>query len=74
MFKNNTIDNIDPEDYGYVKQSDRYENGWHPGQNDDPKAIAKALREKGYRRFLFQVDNVGQFDLRFSVYIHQEEL
>lgn len=72
--KANTINSIDPADYGYVKQSDRYENGWYPGQNDDPKAIAKALREKGYRRFLFQVDNVGQFDVRFSVYIHQEEL
>ena len=70
----NTIDRIDPENYGYVKQSDQYENGWYPGQNDNPSEIAKALREKGHERFLFGIDGVGQFDVRFSVYIHREEL
>lgn len=70
----NTIDHIDPANYGYVKQSERYENGWYPGQTDNPAEIAKQLREKGHERFLFGIDSVGQFDVRFNVYIHESEL
>ena len=72
--KANTIEGIDPENHGYVRQLGQYENGWYPGQTDIPKVIAQALRNKGHKRFLFQVDNVGQFDIRFAVYIHREEL
>lgn len=70
----NTIERINPEDYGYVLQSRRYESGWYPGQTDDPKAIAKHLRDKGHERFLFQVDSARQFDVHFSLYIHADEL
>lgn len=62
--------NIDPSEYGYVKQDEVYESGFHPGQTDDPKKIAKDLRSKGVDRFLFQIDKTGQFDTTFSVYIH----
>jgi hypothetical protein len=49
-----TIDNIDPEDYGYVKYNgDNYESGWHPGQTDNPRIIAKELSDRGVSRFLF---------------------
>lgn len=64
---------VDPSDYGYVKVADELERGFHPGQDADPRVIAKALRAKGVSRFLFQVDSVGQFDASFSVWIHESE-
>lgn len=70
----NTISSIDPTDHGYVKfNEDSYESGWY-GVNDDPKKIAKILREKGISRFLFQLDENQQFCTRFSVYVHSSEM
>lgn len=70
----NTIDAINPEDYGYIRvNEDSFENGFHPGQADSPEKIAAALRRGGIERFLFGLDSVGQFDARFSVYIHLDE-
>jgi len=71
----NTMDNIDPCKYGYVKfNEDSYENGWYPGQNDDPHKVAEELRAMGISRFLFGIDSVGQFDMHFSCYIHKDEI
>src|SRR5579864_2403777 len=64
---------VDPADYGYVKIAEELERGFHPGQDADPRVIAKALRAKGVSRFLFQVDDVGQFDASFSVWVHEDE-
>lgn len=70
----NTIKDIDPADYGYIKvNEDSYASGWHPGQNADPHKVAKELRAKGISRFLFHIDDVGQFDTHWSVYVHSEE-
>ena len=67
-----TID-LDPAQHGYVKVNDsQFENGWHPGQNDDPKAMSQLLRLNGIHRFLWDVSGVGQFDVRFDLYIHEE--
>ena len=71
---------IDPEDFGYVKANrdddaynDSYECGWHPHQTDNPRIIADNLRNRGIERFLFRIDGVGQFDVAFSVYVHESE-
>ncbi len=69
----NTIDTIDPAQHGYVLVEAGFENGWHPGQDADPKVIAQALEAQGIERFVFQIDSNGQFDTRFSVYVHQDE-
>lgn len=61
-------DHVNPADYGYEQIEGDFENGWHPGQNDDPKAIFKRLREAGHDRILFTIDSVGQFDMRFSAW------
>ena len=45
-----------------------YENGFYPGQTDDPAAIARAMFEDGYNRVLFQLSSVGQFDVHFKVW------
>jgi hypothetical protein len=60
--------------HGYVRQDGEYESGWHPGQDDNPKTIADTLRAKGIGRFLFKVDGVGQFDVRFSLWVHESEV
>lgn len=61
-------DHISPADYGYIKLEGDFENGFHPGQNDNPTAIYKRLHEAGHKRLLFNIDGVGQFDIRFSIW------
>jgi hypothetical protein len=67
-----TID-VNPAEYNYVKAGE-YQHGFYPGQTDDPKLIAKDLRSKGVYRFIFTLDRNGQFDQRFSVWIHEDEM
>ena len=69
-----TLSTIDPEKFGYVKLLDDLEHGWHPGQDADPKVIARNLREQGVGRFLFVLDSTGQFDLSFSTWVHESEV
>ena len=70
----NTLENIDPTEHGYVAfNEDSYESGWHPGQTDDPKTVAKELRERGVSRFVFQLDENSQFYSRWSVFVHEDE-
>jgi hypothetical protein len=70
----NTIETIDPAQHGYTLIQGDFEHGFHPGQDADPKVIADSLRKLGVCRFLFQIDRNGQFDTRFSVYVHNDEL
>lgn len=70
-----TIRGIDPSEFGYVRYGaeGEFEAGMHPGQNDDPKEIAKSLEADGVTRYLFEIDSQGQFDTRFSVWVHEDE-
>ncbi len=60
----------DLEDAGYVQTSDTYENGFYPGQNDEPVKIGAKLTEAG-RDYVFQITDTGQFDVHFRVWIKQ---
>jgi hypothetical protein len=62
---------IDPEEYGYVKIKDGFENGFYAGQTDDPKEIFADLQQKKYKHIIFSIDSQGQFDIRFSVWYRQ---
>lgn len=62
------IDGISLEEHGYERIQDGFENGFHPGQNDDPVKIYQDLHKQGYRRIVFAIDDAGQFDLKFSVW------
>jgi hypothetical protein len=64
---------IDLEKQGYIHLDDKYENGWY-GTTDDPKKIAKGLRAKGVERFIFAIDGKGQFNIEFSVWVHESEI
>ncbi len=61
-------DHINPADYGYVKLEGEFENGMHPGQNDNPRTIYKRLHESGHKRLLFNIDEASQFYFRFSIW------
>lgn len=67
----NTLD-LDLKSQGYRHVDESYENGWY-GTEDDPHEIAGNLRKIGVERFIFEVDSVGQFNLTFSVYVHELE-
>ncbi len=57
------------EDYGYTLVTDDYVNGFHPGQNDDPKVILKnVLTEFPENRYLFVITFKAQFDMGFALY------
>jgi len=64
------------EDLGYTRRppdGDRFEFGWHPGQNDTPKAVVEALEaDLGYAgvdfEYVFVIDAVGQFDIHFAIW------
>ena len=51
-----------------------FETGFHPGQNDDPKEVAKDIESNlpGYD-FIFKINAVGQFDVEWSVFIRKQE-
>lgn len=66
--------NVDPEDHGYVRvQEDDFESGFHGGQDDDPKKIAKSLRARGVKRFLFKITETSQFYRKFMAYVREDE-
>jgi hypothetical protein len=66
-----TLD-IDWSKRGFTQfNKESYENGWHPGQNDDPNVIVKMLPVD--HDFLFTVPFVGQFDIYFDCWIKLKE-
>lgn len=65
---------VDLESLGFVKYKGDYESGWHPGQTDDPKNIAKKLESRGIERYVFVIDQTGQFDINFSVWVDEKQL
>jgi len=62
----------DFSDLGFEKGSDDFESGFHPGQTDKPEKIFADLHAKGYD-VVFQIDRVGQFDMRFNVWTRSHE-
>jgi len=64
---------VDWTKYGFIKLNDEYESGFHPGQTDDPKAILKEAREQYPNgEFIFSIDDVGQFDMNFSLWMRDK--
>ena len=66
---------VDWTERGFVKlNEDEYESGFHPGQTDDPTIIlAKARKADPNADYLFSIDGVGQFDMRFSIWKRARE-
>lgn len=70
-----TIDDLDLEEHGYkdINPEESFQNGWYGGQCANPGTMASSLREAGIERFIFRIDDVGQFDCRFSCFVHEDE-
>ena len=64
---------INPASYGYVQWNGGFETGFHPGQNDDPRRVAKEIEAAGITRYLFYMNSVGQFDANWSAWVHDNE-
>lgn len=64
------VRNCNPADYGYrlLSGSAEYENGFHPGQNDRPADILKALHAKGHKRIVFRIPETSQFYITFETW------
>lgn len=58
---------IDWSARGWTKFNGTYENGWHEGQNDNPREICKSVAEGD--DFLFEIVGKGQFDTRFIMWV-----
>lgn len=57
----------------YTLIKDDFENGFHPGQNDNPAEIIESLlRQDPSGKYLFVITSQGQFDIEFSVYKRNE--
>ena len=63
---------VNPEDHDWTKLDLDYENGLHPGQNDDPRKIIQVLKAEGID-VLF-TGSVGQFDVNFSPWVRIQVL
>lgn len=63
-----------PEQYGYVKHNGDFETGFHPGQNDNPGTILKAMHAAGMRRVVFRIRGKGQFDITWQAYFKPEDI
>jgi hypothetical protein len=62
----------DIEAQGWKLFPETYENGFHPGMDDNPKKIAKKLLGD-YDAVLFQIQDAGQFHLSFKVYTRKDD-
>ena len=65
---------INLSDHGYLKIDADYETGFHPGQNDSPKEVAKKLKALGLSKYIFEITDSGQFDISWTVWISRDEL
>lgn len=61
------------DELGYLHLNERFEHGFHPGQDADPEKVAQEIERCGGRRFIFEMDSAGQFDITFSVWLHKDE-
>lgn len=64
---------LDLKSLGYVHVDQEFEHGFHHGQDADPGRIARAIRAAGGNRFIFVLDSTGQFDFKFSFWLHESE-
>lgn len=63
---------VDLELLGYSKFNDeRYESGFHLGQDDDSNVIFDKLKDY-FESVVFKLTNKGQFDVYFDVYVKSE--
>jgi hypothetical protein len=61
---------------GFTEYQCGYENGWYPGQTDDPKEISEIIVNEFAEQdksvdILYKLQGVGQFDIHFCVFVRE---
>ncbi len=66
----NVFRGLDLTKHGFKQAFADLESGWHPGQNDKPADLLKrAQADYPNHDVVFQLDDKGQFDCRWSVWV-----
>lgn len=61
-------------EWGWAPYNGMYENGWHPGQTDDPHVIFDKIKEESPRQsVVFRLDETSQFYIRFTAWVKERE-
>ena len=63
------------EEQGFKRFDYDAESGFHPGQTDTPESVIAKFEEAtpGAYEYLFQIDDVGQFDCGFHLWYRPKE-
>jgi hypothetical protein len=57
------------ETWGWAPYNGVFENGWHPGQTDNPRLIFDKIKEKEPNlSVVFRLDETSQFYIRFTAW------
>lgn len=57
-------------EWGFSRHNGIFENGWHPGQTDDPVKIFDAIRDENPSAdVVFRIDENSQFYMRFTAWV-----
>lgn len=64
---------FDLEPHGWTAVNGDFENGWHPGQVDNPKEIGEVLTGIGID-FVHRIEWVGQFDVGWNTFVAAGEV
>lgn len=57
----------------YVRVDFAGANGFYGGQCDDPRKVGAFLEARGVSLYLFNITDIGQFDLHFDVWVDSEQ-
>lgn len=62
------------KEYGFISYNGEYENGFYPGQTDDPTEITNKIKsEYPTCHVLFAMTSQGQFDIAFKAFYKLED-
>jgi hypothetical protein len=66
------ITDSDLIEWGWEKYNGTYENGWHPGQDDNPRVIFSHIKaDKPNVEVIFRLSERSQFYLRFEAWFKE---
>lgn len=70
--KISVIRGLDLAKHGFKLLKSDLESGFHPGQNDDPNTEYE-IASKKYKDVIFVLEDKGQFDIRWSIWVREEK-
>lgn len=59
---------IKPEEHGYTQYNGKFETGFNPGMNADPKKLLAQMQSEGLRHIVFQIEEQSQFYVTWKAF------